>query len=256
MRYSKVVALAIFSAALCLPMVHSHASGPTTHVSAKDALKFLQQGNARFVKGKSRHPHSNAARIKETGKGQAPFATIVGCSDSRVPPERLFDQGIGDLFVVRVAGNVCDVDETGSAEYGVDHLGTPLLVVLGHSKCGAVTAVVNKAEVHGSIPQLVDNIGPAVARAKAAYPAAQGDDLLTHAIRENIWQSIEDLLHSPLVRKRVDSGKLMIHGAVYDVESGKVYWLGRHPRQDELLHAVSESAPQEHGSASEEEAEE
>ncbi|MCA9730151.1 MAG: carbonic anhydrase, partial [Candidatus Eisenbacteria bacterium] len=135
------------------------------------ALEALKAGNDRFVTGTSLFPHLDRKRRYETAKGQTPFVTVIGCSDSRVPIEALFDQGIGDVFVIRVAGNVCDTDEIGSIEYGVDHLGTPLMVVLGHESCGAVTAVVKDAEIHGSIPKLVDNIGPAVATARKFHPS-------------------------------------------------------------------------------------
>ncbi|MFP5212513.1 MAG: carbonic anhydrase, partial [Acidobacteriota bacterium] len=167
-------------------------------------------------------------------EGQHPFVTILSCSDSRVPLEIIFDRGIGDLFIIRVAGNVTDVDEAGSIEYGVDHLGTPLLVVLGHTKCGAVTAVAQGAEVHGNIAPLVENIKPAVAKAKAK--GATGDALVAEAIQNNVYQSIEDLLKSSeAVRMRVRDGKLQIVGAMYDISTGAVTWMGEHPEQKQLL---------------------
>src|SRR5512143_4155712 len=112
------------------------ASGPGAGVSPDAALAMLQDGNARFAAGKPQHPHQDKARRVQTAtKGQTPFATILSCSDARAPVELLFDQGVGDLFVVRVAGNVAGVDEIASMEYAADHLHTPLLVILGHSKC-------------------------------------------------------------------------------------------------------------------------
>jgi len=106
--------------------------------SPDEALENLKSGSIRFASGKSVHPRATASRLKETfSDGQHPFSTVITCSDSRVPVERIFDQGIGDVFVIRVAGNVCDVDEIGSIEYEVDHLGTPVLVILGHRNCGA-----------------------------------------------------------------------------------------------------------------------
>ncbi len=214
----------------------------TSGVSSPDeALQRLKDGNARFVAGKCTHPRMDAARLVETSeKGQNPFATVITCSDSRVPVEAIFDQGIGDVFVIRVAGNVCHVDEAGSAEYGVDHLGTPLLVVLGHTGCGAVTAVVTGAELHGNIPALVDSIGPAVKKAATLNPHLSGAELVPEAIKANCWQSIEDLLKaSPAARELVKAGKLKIVAAIYNIRTGTVGWLGTHPEQERLLAATT-----------------
>ncbi len=230
--------------ALTCPAFASH-SGPG--ISPDEAIKKLADGNNRYAAGTCLHAGINQARRTETAdKGQKPFATILSCSDSRVPPEYIFDQGIGDLFVVRVAGNVADTDEIGSAEYGVDHLGTQVLMVLGHSKCGAVTAVATGAEVHGSIPALVDNIKPAVDKAKKNNPSAQGDALVSSAITQNVWQSIEDLLKkSAMIRDRAKEGKVKIVGALYDIETGKITVLGPHPQEQQLL-AVSAPAAGKH----------
>jgi carbonic anhydrase len=225
---------AILFLALTCPAFASHA-GPG--ISPEDAMKKLADGNSRYAAGACLHAGINQARRTETAqKGQKPFATILSCSDSRVPPEYIFDQGIGDLFVIRVAGNVADTDEIGSAEYGVDHLGTPVLMVLGHSKCGAVTAVATGAEVHGSIPALVENIKPAVDKAKKNNPSAQGDALVSSAITQNVWQSIEDLLNkSAMIRSRAKAGEVKIVGALYDIETGTITVLGPHPREKQLL---------------------
>ncbi len=199
-------------------------------VTADQALTALREGNTRYQSGQPSHPRADQTRMKETGQGgQHPVATIVSCSDSRVPVEILFDQGIGDVFVVRVAGNVCGVDEIGSAEYAVDHLGTPLVVVLGHAQCGAVTAAATDAPLHGSIRGLVDKIRPAVEKAQKDQPDLHGKDLVRAAIEANVWQSIEDLLkHSAAIRERVRAGKLKVLGAIYDLETGEVRWLGEH----------------------------
>ena len=134
-----------------------------TDLTSEQALNKLKEGNKRYVAGNSRYANLDQSRRDLTStKGQHPFATIIGCSDSRAPIEHIFDVGIGEIFTIRVAGNVCDVDEAGSIEYGVDHLSTPLFVVLGHTSCGAVTAVAQSAELHGNIPALVDNIIPNV----------------------------------------------------------------------------------------------
>lgn len=205
-------------------------------LTVEEARQRLEAGNARFAAGTSEHPHADAARRRETSEGgQHPFATVITCSDSRVPPEILFDAGIGDLFVIRVAGNVCNTDEAASIEYGVDHLETPICVVLGHSQCGAVTAVVSGAKLHGNIPKLVAPIGKALARAKAAHPGCQGDALIDAAIEENVWQAIADLLaSSAAARRRVRAGTLHVLGALYDLASGGFQWLGPHPDQERL----------------------
>lgn len=208
-------------------------SSPTT---ASEALEALQEGNQRFVNDERTMPHLSAERIAETADGQSPFATIVTCADSRVPPEHLFDQGIGDLFVTRVAGNVCDTDTLGTLEYGVKHLGTPLLVVMGHSSCGAVHAVVENAAVGGNIPALVDNIVPAVQRVREKHPELSGEELLAAAVQENVWRGIEDVFHSsPTTLELAKSGDLLVVGAVYDLATGKVEFLGEHPEQEKWL---------------------
>ena len=206
-------------------------------VSPEQGLQMLTEGNLRYSLGQSTHPNiSFSRRLLTTTEGQAPYATVIACSDSRVPVEILFDQGVGDLFVIKVAGNVADTDEIGSAEYGVDHLGTPVLMVLGHTYCGAVTAVTTGAEVHGSIPKLVDNIIPAVEKAKLALPNAEKAELITKATEENIWLAIEDILtKSHAIAERAIAGKVVVVGATYDILSGKVEILGTHPRQTELL---------------------
>ncbi len=206
-------------------------------IDSGTAMEILKQGNMRFFKGKPAHPNQNKKRRIETAqKGQKPFATVISCSDSRVPVEILFDQGIGDIFNIKVAGNVCDVDEIASIEYGVDHLETPLMVVLGHTGCGAVTAVCTDAKLHGSIPLLIDNIIPAVNIVRQAHPDLSGKSLIPYAVRQNVFQSISDLLkHSSAVRKRIENGTLLVIAAVYNMKTGAVEWLGPHPSQDRLL---------------------
>lgn len=213
------------------------------------ALELLKAGNKRFTDSQTIHPNQNAARRSETTTGgQHPIASILSCSDSRVVPEILFDQGIGDVFIIRVAGNVADGDEIGSIEYGVGHLKTPLFVVLGHTSCGAVTAVVMGAEVHGSIPALVDNIVPAAKRAGAANPKNFGAELVPAAIRENVWVSIEDVFNrSSEVRELVEKGELMVVGGIYNIESGNVEWLGKHPNQFKILEEANLKPAAGHG---------
>lgn len=206
-------------------------------VTAEAALKMLQDGNARFVNGPVKHPNQGAARRRLTAeKGQQPFAVVLSCADSRVPVEVIFDRGIGDLFVVRDAGNIATTTDIGSMEYAVDHLGSPLVVVLGHTKCGAVTAAVQGGEAPPNIKAIVDIIAPAVAAAKSANPDKAGDALVPAAITANVWQAMADIYkQSPLVRSRVKDGQLKLVGALYDLQTGKVTWLGPHPQQTQLL---------------------
>ena len=205
-----------------------------TDLTADQALAKLKEGNERFVSGKSMHPHTDTARLIQAGsedQGKHAHATIIACSDSRVPVERLFDEGIMDLFIVRVAGNVVDTDEAGSIEYGLAHVNTPLFVVLGHTQCGAVKAVTADIKGHGhpleaNIPLLVDNIAPAVKRAIEQNPKAEEKDIIPAAITENVWQSVNDLfMKSAKVREMVKDGKVKVVGAIYDVGTGKVDWL-------------------------------
>jgi len=212
-------------------------AGEGPGISAEGALGMLQQGNARYVSGKPEHPHqSYAERLNTAEKGQHPFATVLACSDSRVPVEILFDRGLGEIFVIRVAGNVANVDEVASMEYAVDHLGTPLLVVLGHTKCGAVTATVEGGEAHGNIAALVKTIVPAVEKTKKSNPKLTGHDLVEACIKQNVWQAVEDLFKtSPILTKKVKDRKLRVMGAIYHIDTGKVVWLGAHPEQDQLV---------------------
>jgi carbonic anhydrase len=216
------------------------APAPAAPVAApeSDALARLREGSERFAAGRAAHPRADAARLAETATGQHPFATVLACSDSRVPVELLFDQGVGDVFVVRVAGNVADTDEIASLEYGVDHLATPVLVVLGHERCGAVTATVEGAETHGSIPELLAKIRPAVAQTRRMHPGTEPAALVPLAIRTNVFLAIETLLRrSEAVRKRVAAGELQVVGAIYDLSTGRVEWLGEHRDQALLLDA-------------------
>ncbi|MCP4584301.1 MAG: HAMP domain-containing protein [candidate division Zixibacteria bacterium] len=233
-RLLPAIAVYLLLSAFLSPVL---ASGDGPGVSPDKAYSLLKEGNKSFYSEQAQHPNLlGDRRYQTTTGGQHPFATVITCSDSRVMPEMVFDQGVGDVFIIRVAGNVCDVDEVGSIEYGVDHLGTPIMVVLGHSNCGVVTAVVTNAEVHGSIPPLVDNIIPAAEKTKHEHADLQGKDLVPYAVSNNVWQSIDDLFKSsPVTRERVSAGKLMVIGAVYHIEDGKIEWLGEHPEQTRLL---------------------
>ena len=214
-----------------------------------EVLAILTKGNQRFATDQPSYPQVGPTRRAEVAGGQQPLATIISCSDSRVPPEILFDAGIGDLFIVRVIGNISSGDEVGSAEYGVEHLNTALMVVLGHTSCGAVTAAVNNDDVHGNIPPVLANIRPAVLSASLAHPELKGSELIPEAIKANVFHSMEQLLkRSESIRNKALEGKVKVVGAVYDIKSGQIEWLGGHPQQDQLLTykeapPVKEAAP-------------
>lgn len=210
-------------------------------VTADQALAFLTEGNARWVSNSPLAPNTESSRRAEVAEnGQKPFVTVLTCADSRLPVERIFDRGVGDVFVVRVAGNVAGGSETGTIEYGVGHLKTPLLVVMGHTKCGAVAAAASGADVHGHIAELVSQITPAVERAKRANPSLTGNDLAAASVKENVWQTVFQLFKSsPEFLEAVQGGKLKVVGAVCDISTGKVEWMGEHPWQSELIAAFA-----------------
>lgn len=189
-------------------------------LSPDAALKKLMAGNQRFVQHQPQYPDQSAKRLQEVAQAQHPFATILSCADSRVPAEILFDQGIGDIFDVRIAGNIATPEAIGSIEYAVALVGTPLLMVLGHERCGAVTAAVKNEPLPGVISTFVTPILPAVKRVKD-----QPGDAVDNAVVANVRYQIEQLQRSPLLLERVQSGKLKIVGGRYDLDTGTVTML-------------------------------
>lgn len=187
--------------------------------SADKAKQLLIDGNERFTSGKPLSKDFSSTR-RETlmRNGQHPFAVIVSCSDSRVPPELLFDQALGDLFVVRVAGNVVTPVELGSIEYAVEHLKTPLVVVLGHEECGAVTAAVQGGETHGSIGAIIEKIKPSVDRAKAMN--LTGKDLIEMSTDLNMQNALRDISKSPIIIEGVEVNQVKMIGIKYDLDEG------------------------------------
>ena len=182
----------------------------------------LIEGNARFVGGKPQHPHQDAAHRTETASGQKPFAIIVGCADSRTAPELLFDQGIGDIFTVRLAGNIADDAALGSIEFAVAKLGTRLIVVLGHEKCGAVSAAVDAVKGGPAVPGHIGAIVEAIKPAAASVHGKSGDEV-DNAVRANVRNVVEHLKKaSPILAPYLRSGELSIMGARYDLDDGKV----------------------------------
>jgi carbonic anhydrase len=231
----KQVIIIVFSLLLLnMSMVLSAGDNTPHKPSPTKVIQMLQAGNQRFYEGKSTHPHIDKERLKLAGEANqacCAYATVITCSDSRVPVELIFDAGVMDIFVVRVAGNVCNVDERGSIEYGLAHVHTPVLVVLGHTRCGAVTAVTHAVQgkvdfLERNILPLIDSIKPAVYNAIDKHPGIGGDDIIPFAIEENVYQSIRDLfMHSPVTRNLVIKEKVIVIGAIYDVGTGIIEWL-------------------------------
>lgn len=192
-----------------------------------EPLGKLQYGNELFAKGKLLPPKvDEMTRYKLETEGQKPFAIVLTCADSCVPPELIFNQGLGDLFVVRVAGNIVNAENLASIEYAVEHLKAPLLVVLGHTHCGAVKAAVSGKSLEGHLPHLTAHIEPVVRHVRSTHPHLKGDALVERVIRENVrhvLQSVYD--RSAIVRKYYKMGKLEFAGGVYLLREGKVEWL-------------------------------
>ncbi len=217
-------------------------------VSADEALALLVAGNRHFVTGKPTFPDQDIADRTALAGGQAPFAIILSCSDSRVAPEVVFDQGLGNLFVVRVAGNVANQIGIASLEYAAEHLGTRLIVVLGHERCGALTAAVKGGELPGHLPALMAALQPAV----AAKRDARGDPV-EGAIRANIELNVEELRESaPILSELVEKGELKIVGARYDLDTGIVEWIdtsGGAAHEPPAAHAATSAKPTGHAAA-------
>ena len=191
------------------------------NVTADSVLAELTAGNAHHIAHRYQHPHETIERQRELASGQSPHAEILSCADSRVPPELIFDQGLGDLFIIRVAGNVVSDTELGSLEYGAEHLHVPLLVVLGHQHCGAVTAAVEGGEAEGHIAALVNLLRPAVEKTRG-----MPGDHVENAVKANVEMVVKQLRAStPILAKLVSEGKLKVVGAVYSLDTGKVTWL-------------------------------
>lgn len=193
--------------------------GPTPDA----ALERLMAGNQRYVASKSEHPHDSAERRKELKDTQHPYAIVLACADSRVSPELVFDQGLGDIFVVRVAGNVTDPAITGSVSYAVRHLGAPLIVVVGHQSCGAVKAALlppaDLAKEPQDIQALVQDVLPGI---KSVPSQLTGEQRLKAAIAANVRRSINQLGEAPSIKQAVVDHTVKIVGGVYNLESGKV----------------------------------
>jgi carbonic anhydrase len=190
------------------------------------ALARLIAGNERFVRGEARFPTVQKEILAGLAAGQHPYATILGCSDSRVPPELIFDAGFGELFIIRVAGNVVSPEIMGTLQYAGVHLKTPLFVVLGHEGCGAVTAALAAAAGRAQEPEritlLLDNIVPGL---RGVPRTRSASDDLHAAVEANVRWSMHQLLETPEGKARVAEGQMKIVGAVYELETGRVRFL-------------------------------
>jgi len=198
-------------------------------IPAAEALQRLREGNHRFVSERSRSGDGlSSSRRSEVAAGQQPFAIILGCSDSRVPAEIVFDQGLGDLFVIRVAGNIVAPSQVGSVEFAAARYDTRLVVVLGHSQCGAVTATLEELQQPSenqsrNLRSIVDRVRPSVATLLATDLRNDREALLRHAVRANIRASVDHLSHgSELLEQLIQQGNLRVVGAEYSLETGVV----------------------------------
>jgi carbonic anhydrase len=215
-------ALALAALAVgCGPALASGSPG----ITADLALQKLMEGNKNYVEQKMTNQNMSSSKVRESlADGQKPYAVILSCSDSRVPPEIVFDKGLGEIFIIRVAGNVADPIVLGSIEYAVEHLGTPLVMVLGHERCGAVTAAVEaNGRGEGNIGAIVKAIAPAVASAKKENKAGDKASLIETAVDDNIRIVEADLMRkSYIISHLVTEGRVKIVGAKYDLDDGKV----------------------------------
>jgi carbonic anhydrase len=198
----------------------------TPTITADEALARLQAGNERFLRGEARFPTLQKEVLAGLARAQHPYATILGCSDSRVPPELVFDAGFGELFIIRVAGNVISPEIGGTLQYAGLHLKTPLFVVLGHEGCGAVDAAlatVHRGVVHPSrIARLVDTIVPALGAVDDTLPAPAR---LRAAVEANVRWSMHQVLETPEAQERAREGQYCLVGAIYEIETGRVRFL-------------------------------
>lgn len=195
---------------------------PENITTADDAKKALEAGNKAFADGNIDIKATDADRKDLSENGQKPYAVVITCSDSRVPPELIFNSGLGEIFTIRTAGNVVADFETGSVEYSVDHLGSPLVVVMGHTKCGAVAGAI-EGHAEGHVEDIVKEIFPSVEKAKQR--TTNNEEIANLAENFNVENSIEKLRESEILSKAEKEGKIKIIGAKYDITTGEVSYL-------------------------------
>jgi len=222
-----VKALAVGLIAAGIGVIVGRMLAPTPKPIPSDPLGKLKFGNEQFAKGALQTPKvDEMTRYTLETEGQHPFAVVVACSDSRVPPEIIFNQGLGDLFVVRVAGNIVNAENLASIEYAVEHLKAPLIVVLGHTHCSVIKAAVSGKPLEGHLPHLVAHIEPVIRQLHHTHPHLKGDALIERVTQENVRHTIRVILErSEIVRKQYEMGKVQFAGGVYHLREGKVEWL-------------------------------
>ncbi|MBK7643622.1 MAG: carbonic anhydrase [Planctomycetes bacterium] len=231
---------------VCVPVLRSAVGGPDLERAREaraDPLERLASGNQRYRSGKADHFNEDRERRRDLAHAQHPFALVIGCADSRVPPELVFDQGLGELFVVRSAGEVLDDLSIASVEYAVEHLDVRTIIVLGHERCGAVTAALSGGELPGHLKYLARAIEPHIEEARAQLPkpadgAAPGSaeippEVLDAAVEQNVRGVIADLENcGPILSELAHTGELRFVGARYDLDTGAVEWLGQPKAQE------------------------
>lgn len=212
------------------PAATAPAATQPAPVAPDDAMRRLRDGNQRFVQQRATHAHHDAARRAELAQAQHPFAIVLGCADSRVPPELLFDQGLGDLFVIRVAGEVAPSEVVGSVEYAVEHLHCRTVIVLGHQRCGAVQAAMDALAHHettppGDLGELIKEIEPSIEKIDRARPDAM-DDAVKASARAVAGRLVT---HSKVLAELVHTGEIVVTPAYYSLDTGKVEFMESPP---------------------------
>lgn len=200
-------------------LIEPEPAAAQSNLNPAQSLAKLMAGNKRFVQMKSSNPNQDIVRLQEVAKGQNPFAAVLSCADSRVPVEIIFDQGLGDVFVCRDAGNIATTEAIGSLEFGTLVLGAKVLMVIGHESCGAVIATMKGGEVPGSIGAVLESIEPAVSNFKGQQDSKETVKKATNA---NVLYQIERLKKSPVLAELIAQDKLKIVGAYYDLDTGEI----------------------------------
>ncbi len=213
----------LLTAAIGSEVIKSLPVAAQNDMNPDQSLAKLMAGNQRFVTMKSKNPNQNLVRLQEVAKAQNPFAAVLSCADSRVPIEIIFDQGLGDVFVCRGAGNIATTEEIGSLEFGTLVLGAKVLLVIGHESCGAVVAAMKGGEVPGSIGSVLDKIKPAITE----FMGQQDDKMaVKKATEANVLHQVKLLKKSPIISELISQNKLKIVGAYYDLDTGEVNLIG------------------------------
>lgn len=219
----KIIVLLIATAVIMMGCGQSNSEEYDEITTADEAISVLQKGNEQYKTGKKMMITTQDLREELTVNGQEPYAVVISCSDSRVPVEEIFSCNAGEIFVVRTAGNVIGDLEMGSIEYGVEHCGAPLILVLGHTNCGAVTAAVEGEPEGNNIDDIVELIKPAIEEAKKI--SKDKEKIVSEGVRINVLNDIKQIQSNPTISELIDSGMVSVTGAIYDIEHGTIQWL-------------------------------